>query len=309
MALIVKVVCLVLRSKMKKLLLMLLNICIYASCFSQGVPPPKVYRQSFKKGTYYIRKDITQSKPVGVCIMLPGLTDAVYSPLFQSDLANLLTEQGYVIMIPILSDDNMRLAVTDDDLRNLSLMLSDLILSQKLDANINVILGGFSVGGTTAVRFYERYFQKAIPGVFSITRVYAIDPPLDLRRLNESFKRNGNKEFIDIMKQSFPNTMVLDSQLVSHSPINFNPVLNPLFNKVKFRMYCEPNVQWFVDKHMEVSDMNVTDCSAFYKKLKSNEGSVELILTQHQGFRKPNNEYHPHSWSIVDPIGFLAWIK
>ncbi len=74
-------------------------------------------------------------------------------------------------------------------------------------------------------------------------------------------------------------------------------------------MYCEPNVQWFINKHMEVYDMNVTDCSAFYKRMQAVSKNVELILTQNKGFRKPNDEYHPHSWSIADVPEFLEWIK
>lgn len=35
---------------------------------------------------------------------------------------------------------------------------------------------------------------------------------------------------------------------------------------------------------------------------------AELIVTNNMGYRKPYNNRHPHSWSIVDNDEMLIWL-
>jgi hypothetical protein len=33
-----------------------------------------------------------------------------------------------------------------------------------------------------------------------------------------------------------------------------------------------------------------------------------LVTTTNKGYRKPNNNRHPHSWSIADPVKLINWL-
>ncbi len=296
---------------MIKSVLLILAIFLSIDAFAQDAPPPKIFKASFKKGTYYILRKPPELSAKGVMVMLPGLTDAVYSPLFQSPLADSMSRNGYVVMIPVLSDDNMHLAIKDDDMQNLALILSDLLLTQfPNEKAVPIILGGMSVGGTVAIRFYQQYKAKQLKPNFNITRVYAVDPPLDFVRLHQSLKQMGEKTMTAIVEEPFAGRESLTQQLKKYSPL-FDPALvGETFGSAKLRIYCEPDVSWYIAHGMQVSDMNVIDCSAYYRQLKQKSNNqVELVLTNNKGYRQPGDVRHPHAWSIVDVQDFLNWIR
>jgi hypothetical protein len=285
-------------------------LCFQNLVLSQITAPSKVIKPVFKKGTYYIRKDPLAKQPIGIMVMLPGLTDAVYSPFFQSKLADTLSEKGYIIMVPILSDDNMYFALKNIDMQNLKLMLADILTSLKSSGETPIILGGFSIGGTIAMRFHQKYWRSYPALGFHITHLYAIDPPLDLVRLYSSFKRMNAVDLLTNMQESFPGKNLLKSRLIDFSPLKKADNKEPIFEATKLRMYCEPDINWYLEHKMQVNDMNIVDCSAFYQLLKENRrNKVQLILTQGKGFRPPDNIKHPHSWSIIDPDDFISWTK
>ncbi len=296
---------------MIKSALLILTIFLGIDTFAQDAPPPKIFKASFKKGTYYILRKPPELSAKGVMVMLPGLTDAVYSPLLQSPLADSMSRDGYVVMIPILSDDNMHLAVKNDDMQNLALMLSDLLLTQfPNEKAVPVILGGMSIRGTVAIRFYQQYKAKRLRADFNITRVYAIDPPLDLVRLHHSLKQMGEKTMTAIVEEPFAGHESFLQQLKKYSPLYDSAFGGDTFDSAKLRIYCEPDTNWYVAHGMQVSDMNVVDCSAYYRQLKQRPNNqVELILTNNKGYRQPGNVRHPHAWSIVDVQDFLNWVQ
>ncbi|WP_342648575.1 hypothetical protein [Mucilaginibacter sp. CSA2-8R] len=295
---------------MMKIALLIFAVFLGFNAWAQEGPPPKVFNTAFKKGTYYIIKKPITPHARGVMVMLPGLTDAVYSPLFQSPLADSMYRNGYTIMIPVLSDDNMHLAIKDDDMQNLRLMLSNLLLTQfPHDHAMPIILGGMSVGGTIAIRFHQQYKAKLLKGNFNITRVYAVDPPLELARLHHSLKQMGDKVIADLLEDPFASSGSLTEQLNSFSPINDTSVAGRAFNVTKLRIYCEPDINWYLAHDMQVSDMNVVDCSAFYRQLKHiPDNQAELILTNNRGYRQPGHVRHPHAWSIIDVQDFMEWV-
>ena len=55
--------------------------------------------------------------------------------------------------------------------------------------------------------------------------------------------------------------------------------------------------------------MNAFDFAAMTNELKRlGNTKVQLITTANKGFRKPGDNRHPHSWSIVDPVDLVSWL-
>ena len=72
----------------------------------------------------------------------------------------------------------------------------------------------------------------------------------------------------------------------------------------------EPDIQWWLTKRgYDYSYMNIVDHAAMINELQQlGNNKAILITTTDKGFRKPNNNRHPHSWSIADKEEVVKWL-
>jgi hypothetical protein len=55
--------------------------------------------------------------------------------------------------------------------------------------------------------------------------------------------------------------------------------------------------------------MNAFDFAALTNELKRmGNTNMTLIVTDNKGYRRPDNEKHPHSWSIAEPKELVRWL-
>jgi hypothetical protein len=76
-------------------------------------------------------------------------------------------------------------------------------------------------------------------------------------------------------------------------------------------LISEPDIQWwFSQRGYDYSYINITDQAAMISELRKlgNDKAV-LVTTTNKGYRKPNNNRHPHSWSIADPEQVVNWLQ
>ena len=61
---------------------------------------------------------------------------------------------------------------------------------------------------------------------------------------------------------------------------------------------------------VSLTDSQITSITNWFNKELNQLGNLKanLILTQNKGFRKPDNNRHPHSWSIVDNDELIVWL-
>ena len=76
------------------------------------------------------------------------------------------------------------------------------------------------------------------------------------------------------------------------------------------RIYTEPDINWwFKERGDDFTGMNSTECSAMINELnRLGNQNAELMITQNKGYRKPDNQRHPHSWSIVENDELIQWL-
>ena len=75
-------------------------------------------------------------------------------------------------------------------------------------------------------------------------------------------------------------------------------------------LISEPDIQWWLSQRgYDYFYINVTDHAAIVNELQrlGNEKAI-LVTTENKGYRKPNNERHPHSWSIAEPKALVNWL-
>jgi esterase/lipase len=185
-------------------------------------------------------------------------------------------------------------------------------------------IGGFSIGGTCAVKYAELSVKENYTMIPS--PVFGINPILDWERYY-----NGAKRVVRISKQTKVNDEVfymlerIEKEMKgtpqsalenfhSQSPYSFSDTtqkaIKSLIN-IPVMLISEPDIQWYLtERNYDYSYNNVTDHAAMINELQrlGNRNAI-LITTSNKGFRKPDNIRHPNSWSIADPEILIKWLQ
>jgi hypothetical protein len=253
----------------------------------------------------------------GCLILIPGFGEDAAKVLQQTDLPLQAAKNGLLTIIPTLQDGVLSFGVDSVSQQSLNKILDDVKSKHKI-SDLDLFVGGFSIGGSAAVKFAENAAVKP-------KAVFAIDPPLDFERFYQTAKRdlrlttNGkeNQENvymglrIEAVMGGTPETALANYYAVS--PYSYSDENQEAVKKlvaVPLRIYSEPDITWWMnERNADVTQMNIGDCSAMINELKRlGNTQAELIITANKGFRKPDNKRHPHSWSIVDPDELVRWL-
>ena len=180
-------------------------------------------------------------------------------------------------------------------------------------------LGGYSIGGSCILKYAEESDIKP-------NAVFAIDPPIDFEQMYNSSKRNlrlsvntePNGESVFLLKKikeimnGTPENAIANYQKIS--PYSFSDTSQTAIKKllkVPLRIYTEPDIHWWMkERGMDYTSMNSTLHSAMINELnRLGNRNAKLIITLNKGYRKPDNNRHPHSWSIVDNDELIKWLQ
>ncbi|WP_164113042.1 MULTISPECIES: hypothetical protein [Sphingobacterium] len=246
-----------------------------------------------------------------VAVLMPGLYDHPLSIFFESNLAQLLHDLNYAVIIPVLSQKGDRFDLSSKSVLQLSGLIKQYIHTSNLPQDIPVILGGFSIGGTRALKACSA--NDSPMKELNISHIFAIDPPLDLNRLLASEAKYGQTFLKEVLAKEIGQ---LDNEkLASLSLVNINnsgSIAPPAIKGVKVKIYNEPAIEWQIEsRKRDLLDLNLLDQSVYVNFLNRTHSDVniELVLSKIDGMRKQTGERNPHSWNIVDTDEFIYWIS
>jgi len=307
---------------MNRLVLIILAFSLFAiNCNGQKVSNPKI-EKVFLDETDKTKNCYTIIYPPklpwkGYVFIIPGFGETAENVLQQTDLPYKLALNGVLTIIPTFQDGVLSFGVDSLSQLTFDRILMDVTSKHKL-INQKFYVGGFSIGGSCAIKYAEN-------AVIKPTAVFAIDPPLDFTRFYNSAKRDvrlskdseadqGNIYMIDRLEKETggsPSTHLADYYKIS--PYSFSDTTQTAIKKlsnISFRIYTEPDINWWLkERGADFTNMNATECSAMINELnRLGNQNAELITTQNKGYRKPNNKRHPHSWSIVDNEELIKWL-
>ncbi|MDO8316688.1 MAG: alpha/beta hydrolase [Flavobacterium sp.] len=253
----------------------------------------------------------------GYLFLIPGFGETAEKVLQQTDLPNKLAENGILTIIPTFQDGVLSFGVDSLSQQTFKIILKDITSKHKL-TDLKFYVGGFSIGGSCAIKYAENPIIKP-------TAVFAIDPPLDFERFYNSAKRDirlskeneANPENIYMIerleKETGGNPINNLAAYYNLSPYSFSDTTQnaiKMLTNIPLRIYTEPDFDWWLkERNADFTNMNASECSAMINELNrlGNE-KAKLITTQNKGFRKPDNKRHPHSWSIVDNDELIVWL-
>jgi hypothetical protein len=253
----------------------------------------------------------------GFIFIIPGFGETATEVLEQTDLPKLSAQNGLLTIIPTFQDGVLSFGVDSLSLQAFDNIFKDVISKHKL-ADKPFYIGGFSIGGSSAIKIAET--SKVKPKA-----VFAIDPPLDFERFYNSSKRNlrlsvgiePNQEsvyMIDRIEKEMEGTpQTVLTNFYKISPYSFSDTTQTAIKgliETPLRIYSEPDVNWWIkERGADFTSMNISECSAMINELnRLGNQNADLITTQNKGYRKPDNRRHPHSWSIVDNDELIKWL-
>jgi hypothetical protein len=271
-------------------------------------------------GSYRIHEPA--GKAVGLLVLLPGGAGSYNE--FQpngsspSTLPQQLSKQQIVTIVP--SADGW---LEDRSLKRLDAIVAETLTTYQIPSN-RVVVGGFSGGGTTAVRFAEFCAAGRSATRISVRGVFAVDAPLDLTRFwrgeTLAIQRGADPRFeaearfvLSRMREVLGGSP--DTHPASYLRISpFSAFARGggqarLLAHLPVRLYTEPDVQWWMtNRKVDYYNMNALDAAGFILQLQLlGNREAQLITTEKRGYR-PDGSRHPHSWSILDEAELRAWI-
>lgn len=264
--------------------------------------------------------------PRAMLVLLPGYGDDVdtfdpstgYTP---STLPARLAEHGVLTMVAVTDPET--LYESDRPLVLLDSMVSEVIARYRIPRE-RVAFGGFSAGGTGAVRYAQLCAQGRCRAITRAAAVFGVDPPLDFERLHRSAEL--------IIRRNSPRSNIAEERMIvetlgaalggapgqapaayaRHSPLLASAADGGnarLLTATPIRLYTEPDVHWWMqERGLDYHGMNAVDHAAMINLLRmAGNARAELITTAGKGFRGDGRR-HPHSWSIVDETELSAWL-
>jgi esterase/lipase len=256
-------------------------------------------------------------------VLLDGFGNSPKDVLLQTDIPKFASQKGILTIIPLLKTGPTYFGSDTASQQSLKEIINLVVAKYKLKGK-DLYIGGFSIGGTCAVKYAELSNQKNYP--IKPKAVFAIDPPLDWERYYNGAKRvvrlsnpskvNGEVFYmIDRIEKEMggtPKTAL--KNFYSHSPYSFSDTSQKAIKNLintPIMLISEPDIQWWLkERGYDYSYNNISDHAAMINELQrlGNTNAV-LVTTTDKGYRKPNNNRHPHSWSIADSVQIIKWLQ
>lgn len=257
----------------------------------------------------------------GLLIILPSTGELAEDVISSNKkLIKLAYDKGIMSLIPSI---NYNLCLDDTALNFLNTVFADATDRYKPPLK-KIIIGGFSLGGMNAIRYTELAYEDSSKVRIKPIAVYAVDSPLDLETLYDTFIRTVEKNvsdaavmeaksYLDKMNTQFGGSPEqYPQQYVHYSMYSRNQPQGGNARYLKFipiRIYSDPDINWYLkNRQADFYDMNALSQAAMINQLhRMGNDHAEFINALGKGYR-PNGMRHPHSWSILEPVDCMNWI-
>jgi hypothetical protein len=291
----------------------------------QGQRTEAVYRSPKDTSGNAYRIYLPSGPPQSLLILLPGYGSGIdsyassgYTP---SALPKLLAERGVATIVAVPAAGT--LYADDRALGTLDEMVAEVLRKHRIP-NDHVAIGGFSAGGTGAVRYAQRCARRACRAMPGLVAVFAVDAPLDFERLHHgeqlALQRAAPRSNLDesrMVIETLGRELGGPPDKVPAAYRRSSPVTASAADggnagtlaSTPLRLYSEPDIAWWIEqRNVDYSSLNTLDHAAMVNLLRAKGNArAELILTTGKG-RRPDGTRHPHSWSIVDEADLARWL-
>lgn len=309
-------------SKMIKRAILLFLICLITTIsFAQKLETVYLNKKDSTSNMYIAV--IPEGNPIrSFMFLLDGFGASPQGVIVQTDLSKYAAQQGILTIIPVLKTGSLYFGVDNASQESLKEQIESVVAKYSLKGK-DFYIGGFSIGGSCAVKYAELAVQDNYP--IKPKAVFAIDAPLDWEGFYNGAKRvvrlsnpaNVSQEVTYMIERiekemnGTPKTALTNFHKLSPysaSDTTQKTIKNLVNMPIMF--ISEPDIQWWLkERGYDLSYTNIADGVAMINELQKlgNEKAI-LVTTVNKGYRKPNNIRHPHSWSIAEPVDLVGWL-
>lgn len=280
-----------------------------------------VYREKNDSTQNYYMALLPDSTSKGLLLIIGGFCASPAVVINETTLPVTACKAGYTVIIPALynCDSINSNAIAQ---KRLIEIIPELIKKYNIPAN-KFIIGGQSMGGHQALFYAEQAFKLNDKNIIKPDLVFGVDPPLNMKRLWNSFIHSVQLNFSDVAVAEATEQLRRFKILYGGSPSQ-NPKKYEAFSSyfadakdggnakylknVPVRLYCDPDISWIIEKRRGSAEfMNMSDLSGCISQLKIlGNNNAEFINCLGKGF-KPDGTRHPHFFSMLDADEFVLW--
>lgn len=306
---------------MKQVWLLFLLCIFYNKCIAQK--SELVYRDNKDSMQNYYLTLIPDSASKGLLVIIGGFCATPFNVMSETKLPVTACKAGYTVVIPCLyTCDSIQ--VNKIAQNRLISLIPELINKYNIPAN-KFIIGGQSMGGHQALFYTEQAFKQNTKNIIKPNAVFGVDPPLNMKRLWNSFSYNVKINFSEISagegKEQLRRFQIIFGGSPTQFPKRYREASSfypeaedggnaKYLKNIPVRLYCDPDINWVIDNRRGTAEfMNMADLTGCISQLKIlGNTNAELVNCLGKGF-KPDGSRHPHYFSMLDADECINWIN
>jgi len=269
---------------------------------------------------HYNKIEPISGKIEQVLFLLPGFAQQPESIFTESKLPYVAAANN---TLTIAMSGGFTLFINEETRSRIDAVMADVLEDFPTLKDKPWVMGGFSAGGTIALRYVEYAKQFPDKALVDFKGVFTVDSPVDLfdiwnyfeRELAKNFSQAGTGEarfIMDLMERQEGKPAENKERYAELSPFNLEVEKGneQYLIDTAVRVYHDVDISWQLkNRRRSVFDANYLAASEMINRLllAGNE-RAEFMQSKLTGYRS-NGMRHPHSWSIVDEVECVQWIK
>lgn len=302
---------------MKQLFFLFILITNIVDVHSQN-PTKRYYGKG--ENQYYLALEPKSKEIKGAIVLLPGFGQSPESIFPESKIPNVAFAHS-ILTIEIAAGS--KLYADAQVVNNLNQAMNHAMETYNLSPT-QFVIGGFSAGGTVALRYAEYAYEDGNHTTILPQGVFTVDSPVDLfeiwkyfeRELEKGFSETGTGEaqyVSDLMSKEIGTPDKNQSTYNQLTPFNVNMEESgneQYLKNIGVRVYHDIDVAWQLkNRRRSLYDTNALPASELINRLMlMGNDRAEFMQAKQPGVRS-NGERHTHSWSIVDEMDLVLWAE
>lgn len=290
----------------------------YQAAFTQTLKRIDLDSNDFFSGHYHVVEP--KDSISGVLVLLAGFGQRAEDTPPETKLHH-VTYTNNILTVFFASGNKLYAdSITQE---KLTAVLKDVINRYKVKTD-KFVLGGFSAGGMIALRYVE--LCNEFPDKFPIQPkgVFVVDSPIDFFTIWNELEEAANNNFSEIAVEEALRAMkhIKDDHGDPHVNFKYYTELNPFsmdkkngenekyLKSTAVRVYHDVDISWWLqNRNQSVIQSNYLITSELINRLLlMGNKQAEFMQSYQTGYRS-NGQRHPHSWSIVNDIECIQWMK
>lgn len=283
-----------------------------------------IYRTKGDTLQNYYKTLLPDSASKGLIVIMGGFCTNPEEIMLETKLPEKAVKAGYTVVMTYLVDDCSTIDAQNLYQSRLESLIPELLLRYRVP-NGRFIIGGQSLGGHRALYYTEMAYKQNNSKIIKPNAVFGVDPPLNMKRLWNSFTYGVNINFSEVSvaegKEMLRRFRIMYGGSPAQNPKKYEEVSSfypdakdggnaKYLQHVPVRLYCDPDISWIIENRRgSFETMNGADLSGCISRLKLlGNKNAEFVNCLGKGF-KPDGQRHPHYFSMLDPDEFLLWAE